>query len=256
MRFIQDTLGSIFGDELGGLVFIKENGIPVGVEHKFAMPPLSLMYGTSGVSNLQISNRFALRAYPDFIIANRFNLSRRELPFLFTIFIIGGAGYIQVDTEYRPFDKQLMVVVEAGLGGSAALGFSLGPVSGGVFISISVVLRYQKTIGSAPNGEDGLSVSLVLLIAGSVTLWGMVTVYLGLMLSISYHDSGKIDGLGQLSVEVRISRWFKLRFSSQVKYRLRDGQTTTQVESKTETGGKYLDAMKKFEALKKTRAAL
>lgn len=256
MRFIQDTLGSIFGDELGGLQFIKENGIPVGVEHKFAIPPLSLMYGTSGVSNLQISNRFSLRAYPDFIIANRFNLSRRELPFLFSVFIIGGTGYIQVDTDYRPFDKRLMVVVEAGVGGSAALGFAFGPVSGGVFISLSVALRYQKTIGDGPKGEDGLSISLVLVIAGTVSLWGIVSVYLGLMLSIQYHESGRMDGLGQLMVEVRISRWFKLRYSTQVKYKLRDGRSSTQVTTETTTGGKYKDALKKYEALKRARESL
>ncbi|MEP0145359.1 MAG: hypothetical protein ABJE77_10435 [Tateyamaria sp.] len=256
MRFIQDTLGSIFGDELGGLKFIKESGIPVGVEHQFAIPPISLMYGTSGVSNLQISNRFSLRAYPDFIIANRFNLSRRELPFLFSIFIIGGTGYIQVDTEYRPFDKQLMVVVEAGAGGSAALGFAFGPVSGSVFITLSVVLRYQKQLGSGPKTDDGLSVSVVLVIAGSVSLWGMVSIYLGLMLSMTYHESGRIDGLGQLSVELRISRWFKLRYSTQVKYQLRDGRATTQVTSETSTSGKYKEALKKFEALEKARKSL
>ncbi len=256
MRFIQDTLGSIFGDELGGLQFIKEGGVPVGVEHKFTMPPLSLMYGTSGVTNLQIANRFSLRAYPDFIIANRFNLSRRELPFVFSVFIIGGTGYIQVDTEYRPFDNRLMVAVEAGVGGSAALGFAFGPVSGSVFITISVVLRYQKQIGDGPRGEEGLSVSLVLVIAGTVSLWGIVSIYLGLMLSIRYHESGQMDGLGQLSVEVRISRWFKLRYSTQVTYKLRDGRSSTQVTSQTSTAGKYKDALEKFEALDRARKSL
>lgn len=256
MQFIQDTLGSIFGDDIGGLQFIKEGGIPVGVEHKFAIPPISLMYGTSGVSNLQISNRFSLRAYPDFIITNRFNLSRRELPFIFSVFIIGGTGYIQVDADYRPFDKRLVVGVEAGVGGSAALGFAFGPVAGSVFISISVVIRYQKTIGDGPKGEDGLSVSLVLVIAGTVSLWGMATIYLGLMLSIRYHESGQMDGLGQLTVELRISRFFKLKFSTQVKYKLRDGRATTQVTSQTTTDGTYKDTLKKYKALDKVRSSL
>lgn len=256
LRFIQDTLGSLFGDELGGLKFLKEGGIPVGVEHQFSIPPISLMYGTSGVSNLQISNRFSLRAFPDFIIANRFNLSRRELPFLFSIFIIGGTGYIQVDTEYRPFDKRLMVAVEAAAGGSAALGFAFGPIAGGVFISLSVALRYQKRLGSGPKANDGLSVSVVLVIAGNVSLWGIATIYIGLMLSMTYHESGRIDGLGQLSVELRISRWFKLRYSTQVRYRLRNGRTETQVTSETSTSGKYTQALKKFEALDKARKSL
>lgn len=256
LQFVQDTIGSIFGDDAGGLKFIKESGVPVGVEHQFAMPPLSLMYGTSGVSNIQIANRFSLRAYPDFVIANRFNLSRTELPFLFTFFIIGGTGYLQVDTDYRPFDNQLMVVAEAGAGGSAALGFAFGPVNGNVFISLSVVLRYQKRLGGPALPDDGLSVSLLLVIAGSVSLFGIVTVYLGLRLSISYRESGQVDGLGSLSVEVRISRFFKLRYSAQITYKLRDGKSTTQVEEKTDVSGQAMDAVNKAKALNEARKSL
>lgn len=256
LQFVQDTIGSIFGDDAGGLKFIKEGGVPVGVEHQFAMPPLSLMYGTSGVSNIQIANRFSLRAYPDFVIANRFNLSRAELPFLFSFFIIGGTGYLQVDTDYRPFDNQLMVVAEAGAGGSAALGFAFGPVNGNVFIALSVVLRYQKRLGGPALPDDGLSVSLLLVIAGSVSLFGIVTVYLGLRLSISYRESGQVDGLGSLSVEVRISRFFKLRYSAQITYKLRDGRSTTQVNEKTDVSGQAMDAVNKAKALNEARKSL
>jgi hypothetical protein len=256
LKFIQDTVGKIFGDGAGALKFVKENGIPVGVEHQLAMPPLSLMYGTSGVSNIQIANRFSLRAYPDFIITNRFNLSRAELPFLFTFFIIGGTGYLQVDTEYRPFDKRLMVVAAAGAGGSASLGFAFGPVNGAVFITLSVTLRYQKRLGGPSSPDDGLSVSLLLVIAGNVSLFGMVTVYLGLRLSIRYHESGRVDGLGQLSVEVRISRFFKLRYSTSITYKLRDGQSTTQVEENTDVSGEAVDAVDKARALAKARKSI
>src|SRR4029077_4439193 len=55
-QFVQDTLGSIFPDELGGMKVIKDHGIPVGVEHEFAMPPINLDYATSGVSDLVINN--------------------------------------------------------------------------------------------------------------------------------------------------------------------------------------------------------
>ncbi len=256
LQFVQDTLGTIFGDDAGGLKFIKENGIPVGVEHVFTMPPISLMYGTSGVSNIQLANRFSLRAYPDFVIADRFNLSRAELPFLFSFFIIGGTGYLQVDTEYRPFENSLMVVTEAGAGGSAALGFAFGPVNGSVFITISIVLRYQKRLGGPESPNDGLSVSLLLVIAGSVSLFGIVTVYLGLRLSISYHESGRVDGLGQITVEVRISRFFKLKYSAQITYQLRGGSSTTQVKENTEISGQAVDALNKAKALDKARKSL
>lgn len=258
MRFIQDTLGALFPDMPSGMSYLRApgSGAIVGVEHSFTIPPISLNYGTSGVSNIQIGNRFSLTAYPDFMIANRFNLSRRELPFIFSIFIIGGTGYCQVDTEYRPTDKELMVAVEAGVGGSAALAFSFGPVSGGVYITLSIVLRYAKRLGVPPRPGDGLSVSVVLVIAGQVSLWGMVTIYLGLMLSMTYHESGSIDAMGQLSVELRISRWFKLKFSTQVTYRLRDGQETTTRTDTVSMSGKAAEAVEKLKTLNNARKSL
>lgn len=257
LKFIQDTLGQLFGDTLGGLTILKEAGIPVGVEHRFSLPPISLNYLTSGVQNITISNRFALRVLPDFIISNRFNLSTVDQPFIFSIFIIGGTGYIQLDAEYRPFDKRMSVSVEFGAGGSASLAFTWGPVAGGVFITLSVTIRYTKTIGYADgtDRESGLTVSLVLVIAGYVSLWGMVTIYLGLRLSISYHESGRVDGLGVLSVELRISRFFKLKFRTQVTYKLRNGRSETTVSSTVETDVTDKRAKEALEKLKKLETA-
>lgn len=222
-RFIQDALSNLFPDEIGGLTLIKDKGTPVGVEHVFALPPMSLSFGTSGISNIQIANRFRLLAYPDFIIANRFNLSSVEQPFIFSIFILGGTGYLQVDTEYRPFDGRLMVVVEAAAGASAALAFAFGPVQGAVYMTLSVALTYRKLIGQS----GALSVSSVLVVAGNVSLWGMVRIFLVLVLRMTYHGNGRIDARGSLSVTVKVSRWFKLRYRTEVTYKLRDGRSTT-----------------------------
>jgi hypothetical protein len=228
-QFVQDTLGSLFPDDIGGLKIIKQNGIPVGIEHDFSMPPIALMFGTSGVSNIQISNCFSLIAFPDFLIADRFCLSKPEMPFLFSIFVIGGTGYITVDTEYRPFDagQGLMVMVEAAAGGSAAIGFAFGPISGSVFIALSVALGYRKVVGT--NAGGGLTIALVLVVAGNVSVAGIVTVYIGLQLRLSYRDTGQIDAAGTLVVEIKISSFFKLRARANAQYKLRDGhsQTTT-----------------------------
>jgi hypothetical protein len=234
MQFIQDTLGSVFGDEIGGLTFIKQNGIPVGVEHEFSIPPISLVFGTSGVSNIQITNRFRLVAFPDFLIANQFNLSRPELPFIFSIFIIGGTGYVQVDTEYRPFQGksgELSVLVTAAAGGSALLGFSFAVVNGSVFIAISGVLTYRKLIGRS---GGGLSVSMTLLIAGVVDVLSIATVYITLFLSMTYRDNGQIDALGRLKIKIKISRFFKITVKTKVKYKLRNGKATTTSETTVE----------------------
>lgn len=223
-QFIQDSLGSLFPNELGGMKVIKQNGVPVGVEHVFAMPPVSLMYATSGVSNISISNSFSLVAFPDFVISDKFSLSKPELPFLFSLFILGGTGYITVDTTYRPFRNELIVVVEAAAGGSASLGFAFGPISGQVLITLSAALGYRKLIGKS---GGGLTVSLVLLVAGNVSVAGIATVYIGLLLRLNYRDTGQIDAAGTLTVSIKISRFFTLSARANAKYTLRGGKSQT-----------------------------
>lgn len=95
-----------------------------------------------------------------------------------------------------------------------------------------MVLRYRKLIGAS---GGGLSVGAVLVIGGNVSLWGMVTILLTMSLRILYRDNGDIDATGSLSVEVRVSRFFKLSFRSSITYQLRDGRETTTQSSNTST---------------------
>lgn len=235
-KFLQDFMSRLgVGDGDNGITVLKKDGTPVGLEHSFAIPPISLMYGTSGVSNLAISNQFSIEAYPDFVIRDRFALSSKELPFLFSIFIIGGTGHALVEVAYVPATRAIKTMVTAAAGGSAALGFAFGPVTGSVFISLSVALsytRYDNWPAPVP-ADSGLAVSLDLVIAGHVSLWGIVTIYLGLSLSLTYRDSGQIDATGRLSVSVRISKFFKLKYSTTVQYKLRGGRSETVVTSQT-----------------------
>ncbi|MDW5317810.1 hypothetical protein [Rhizobium sp. PL01] len=227
-KFIQDFLSTLFPDEAGGLKIVKQDNIPVGIEHDFVVPPMTFNAGTSGVCNLCIENHFKLLAFPDFLLANRFNLSTIERPFIFSIFVIGGTGYIQIDAEYRPFDSQLMVSVEAGAGGSAALAFAVGPFVGQVFITLSGVMTYRKMIGKS---GGGLSLAVVVVIAGQVEVCGMVSVGITLMLRLSYRDNGQVDGQGSLAVSIRISRFFTINAHANVNYTLRGGKSETSVSS-------------------------
>ena len=255
LQFVQDTLGSLMGDEIGGLQIIKDKGLPVGLQHVFSLPTISIMAGTSGVSNIQLTNVFQLLAYPEFVITNRFNLSRPELPFIFSFFIVGGTGYVWIEATYRPLDSALTVGVECAAGGSAALGFSFGPVSGSVFISLSLVITYRKTISGGKASGDGLSVSVLLVIAGRVSLWGIVEVFLSIMLRMTYQESGAIDALGSLSVSVKLCRFITLRYSASVQYRLKGGKSETTQTSSTSVDVDRVAALKgKAQKLEGARA--
>ena len=225
-QFVQDALLGLFPDTLGPMTVIKENGIPIGLEHEYALPVVSANAVTSGISNISIENRFRLIAHPEFVLSDRFSLSRPERPFIFSLFILGGTGFIQIETEYRPFDAELTVMVDAAAGASALLGISAGPFSGQVFITLSAVLSYRKMVGQ-PGG--GLAISALLVIAGNVDVMGIATVGMYVTLRLAYRDNGQIDADGTLSVTVKISRFFSVTARHVIQYRLRDG--TAQVRS-------------------------
>lgn len=258
-KFIQDIIERLgLGDDEGAFKLIKDGNIPVGIQHKISFPVPPINAGTSGLVGLTIANAFKLKAYPDFLISNQFNLSSQEKPFIFSIFIIGGTGFIQLDVDHLPADKRTTIVVTAGVGGSASLAFAFGPISGGVFITLSVILTYRKYIGYDPAdkpADAGLSVALELAILGQVSLWGLATIFLRLSLSMTYHDSGRIDATGRLKVQLRISRFFKLKYSTTVTYKMRDGKsvTTREEDLKVEIPKQTKDRSKK---LKKARAKL
>ncbi|MEE1923641.1 hypothetical protein V0R50_07890 [Pseudomonas sp. 148P] len=242
-QFIQNTFQSIFGDEIGGLKIIKDNGIPIGVEHLFALPPMGMMFGTSGVQNIQISNAFRLLAYPDFLISNSFALARADLPFLFSVFIIGGSGWLTVDMNYRPFNNELAVVVDAAAGGSGSLGFSFCGVSGTVSISLNVALTYRKLIGR-PGG--GLTVSMVVVIVGVVDVLRIASAYLSVTLRLSYQDNGDIDATGSFRVSIRISRFFTVRAGGQARYRMTGGRREVNSSTNSDVRAESLEKAKKL----------
>lgn len=228
LQFIQNTLGSLFPDEIGGLKVIKDNGLPVGLEHIFSMPPMSLMFGTSGVQNIQITNQFRLLALPDFLIANRFSLAKPELPFIFSVFIIGGTGWLTVDVDYRPFTDELMVTVDAGAGGSASLAFAFAGCTGSVAIMLSIALNYKKLIGRS---GGGLTVAVVLVIVGIVDVLRIATACITVMLRMSYRENGDIDAVGSFSVRIRISRFFTISAGGETRYKMSGGSSQSSSSS-------------------------
>src|SRR5262249_21152689 len=71
------------------------------------------------------------------------------------------------------------------------------------------------------------TISLVLVVAGNVDVAGIVTVYIGLLLRMSYQDNGAIDASGTLTVTIQITRFFTLSATADVQYRLRGGKSET-----------------------------
>src|SRR5262249_55890771 len=109
----------------------------------------------------------------------------------------------------------------------------------------SVALAYTKVFGR-PGG--GLTISLVLVVAGNVDVAGIITIYIGLMLRLSYQDNGAIDATGTLTVSIQITRFFHIDVTANVQYRLRGGksETTSSVSANASVDPSLRDAANKL----------
>ena len=211
---------------------IKERGLPVGLRYRFATPPVSLAYGTTGISNLSFANDFRVLAYPDFVLTNRFAISSPDRPFIFSVWILGGAGWINIDSSYRPLENQLHVSVSVSVGASAFVGFGFAGVSGSVYFVYAATIKYQKLLGQR---GGGLSIGLVVVVAGNVDVLGIAHAYIGIVLRLTYHENGDIDAKGRMSIKIRITRWFKIKVRTSVTYKMRGGKSRTSSRTDVET---------------------
>lgn len=135
---------------------------------------------------------------------------------------------MRLEAEYRPFeDGQLTMMVEAAVGAAAAVAFGFGPIQGAVYMTLSIAIGYRKT----PDSSGSLHLSLVLVVAGHVNYMGLADLGIVLRLRLEYRSNGDIFAKGFLSVKLRICSFLKIRFKTEVIYRMRDGRTTKEVRA-------------------------
>lgn len=175
--------------------------------------------GTSGIQNLRIALFFELGLrFPRFPslkdaslrISAGVGLSDREAPFIIAIWILGGCGWFQLRLDYVvPFTDgkpHLEVTLSVGLGVSASLAFDCGFASGSVYVALAVEIECRVARGRTFN-----QFSIVLTMAGNLSLLGIITVHLLIMLSISYTSPGPMVGTGLIRVKIKICWCFTLK---------------------------------------------
>lgn len=85
-----------------------------------------------------------------------------------------------------------------------------------------MLIRYRKLIGQ---GGGVFTIGSVITISGSVSVLSIVTASLVVVLQLTYSGNGDIDASGRFSIEVRISKFFKVRADGEARYQMRGGQS-------------------------------
>jgi hypothetical protein len=208
LQFLADLLNKL---KLGGGVVIHATPDPVRVECSLDLPLPDIGGGTFAITNLHLGSAFAIGVDDiGFYMELSANLARQTAPFTLTIFILGGTGWFEVSLRYQ--SGRLVGMVTLGMGASASLSISLGPISGSVSISFAIFAQMQ--IG---NG-GGLSLGIMLLIAGHVSVLGIVEADLVILLEAEYTSGGGLLGRGMVSVKIKICWCFTLEVRKSVEY--------------------------------------
>lgn len=210
LQFLADLLNKL---NLGGGVVIHATAQPVRVECSLDLPLPDIAGGAFAIRNLRLGAAFSIgleAASGDFYMEVAANLARETAPFTLTIFILGGTGWFEVSLIY--IRGKLTGLVTLGIGASASLAIALGPINGSV--SITFALFAQLRIG---NG--GLSLGIMILVAGHVSVLGIVEADLILLLEAQYTSGGGLVGRGMVSLKIKICWCFTLEVSKSVEYR-------------------------------------
>eukprot|EP00456_Euglypha_rotunda_P039033 TRINITY_DN29_c0_g2_i3.p1 TRINITY_DN29_c0_g2~~TRINITY_DN29_c0_g2_i3.p1 ORF type:complete len:2214 (+),score=532.04 TRINITY_DN29_c0_g2_i3:4816-11457(+) len=222
LDFVSSMLASLSSSQNGLLLrFLTEGSIPVGVQALYALPLPDLQYGAFGMSNMSFAASFELMFLPKFSLGAGFQLSDRYSPFTITIFVLGGAGWIIINTRYHPdsdpAQRELMVIVSVAIALSASLGITLGPISGTVSIYLGINLEFHKNLIGPASGQDNCLIRIFLLVTGRVNVLGIITVSIILSLDATYDgNDGSLTGTGTVEISVKICWCLTIHVSSTV----------------------------------------
>ncbi|MDP9121379.1 MAG: hypothetical protein M3O15_08440, partial [Acidobacteriota bacterium] len=186
-----------------------------GVVSSLALPIPDTQLGAFGFAGLSLGASLALRygARDGFNIGVSASLARRDAPFTLTIFILGGAGYLELGARYFPSTGKVSATADLAIAASASLALALGPIRGGVAVYVGVTATYDSAQGG------GLVVGLMFMVRGYVSILSIASATIVLRLDAQYKDKALV-GTGQLDITIKICWCFTLEVHESVTYTL------------------------------------
>ncbi len=185
-------------------VRVDSNGITAG----YSLPIPSIAVGAFALQNLALSAGITLPFTGDPMRA-RFALSERHAPFMVTVSLFAGEGFVALTVGPDGVD-----ILEVSLGFGASIQLNLGVASGGVSVMGGIYIKYGLA-------EGGTSKSAVLSgyvrISGAMEVLGLICISVNYELSLSYETTSKV-AWGEVSASIKVEVAF---FSKSVTLHIR-----------------------------------
>jgi len=218
MKFLGDAMRQLNTRGKGFIVRVREEGgLPCGVEARLDLPLPNVSFGAFALMNLRLGALMALNiplANPgEFSIKVGFNIGTKLMPFRLTVLFLTGGGWLEANATYTPAKSKLEASVTIGIVAGAAIEFSFGPIQGGVMVVLGIY-------GEFSTPSNSLNLSVMLLAQGQVNVAGMISVFLSVLLEMTYESgTGTLIGRGSVSLSIKICWCFTLNVSTSVQYK-------------------------------------
>jgi hypothetical protein len=227
LEFLSDLMSDLSSSD-GGFSFALTAG---GIRATLSLPLPDIESGAFGISNLNLGFFFELAFMSgDFSISTGLNVATKTAPFGLTVFILGGAGYLETDVTYTPRTGALAAHVSIGIFAEASLAIALGPIKGGVYAYFGITVDY---FGSNTQPST-LTFGLLVLFRGEVSLLGIISVSLCVSLEADYQSGGGLTGRGRVSYSIKIGWFFSINVSVDISYTFGSSGRSAQVEQHDE----------------------
>lgn len=211
LQFIGDLVRSFSDPTSGFSVGLQSDGVKATLD----LPLPDITSGTTSITSLRLGASLTLRFTPSFSIEVGFNIGKRTAPFALSIFILGGGGFIELAARYAPFTGDLTCRVDVGITASAVLAIALGPIKGGVYIYVGVIVQFESG-GATPKP---LTIGIMVLIRGEVSVLSIISAGISLLLEGTY-SGGVIVARGRLLISIKISFFFTIKVNESVTYKI------------------------------------
>ena len=193
---------------------IEADGLPIGVRTTLELDPGPLNFGAFSIDGLALNLSFELVAKPEFKVATRLSLASPDKPFMLSVGLLGGGGWLAAAASYLPSKGLVESEVDIAIAVGRVFAVNFGPIRGMAQVVFGVNAKFVSS-----GSRSRFSLIVFFLFSGNFRLWGIITVGLYLRLEIEYQSSGSLVGRGVVHITVKIGRFFKRTVRQRVNYR-------------------------------------
>ena len=193
LKFIEELKNYLASTGLAPTLDIASDGLKLG----YSLPIPGLTAGVFSLTHVKLGASMTL-PFTDDPVRFRFEFCTRENPFLLTVYIFGGGGFLGLGVGTDGFE-----ILEAALEFGVAASIDIGIASGSVKMVVGIYFKLEEK--STPMKHQETTLTGFFRAHGEVSVMGIVSITLEIYLGFTYEsDTNKVTGQATVSISVHI----------------------------------------------------